>query len=99
MWLNLPRRGRSRRPIGAKDEDQTITVLRAYGIRELAAGFGILSQTRPAGWLWGRVAGDLLDIASLGKTLSSDDSNREERSQQQRLCWALQRSMCTAHNS
>jgi len=64
------------RLIGAKDEDQTITVLRAYGIRELAAGFGILSQTRPAGWLWGRVAGDLLDIASLGKTLSSDDSNR-----------------------
>src|SRR5690349_17261487 len=58
------------RLIGARDEDNTRTVLRAYGVRELAAGFGILSQTSPTGWLWGRVAGDMLDLASLGKTLS-----------------------------
>jgi uncharacterized membrane protein len=64
------------RLIGARDEDQTRTVLRAYGIRELAAGFGILSQNKPTGWLWGRVAGDMLDIASLGRTLSADDSKR-----------------------
>jgi uncharacterized membrane protein len=64
------------RLVGARDEDNTRTVLRAYGIRELAAGFGILSQDRPAGWLWGRVAGDVLDLASLGRTLSADDSDR-----------------------
>jgi uncharacterized membrane protein len=39
--------------------------LRLYGLRELAAGIGILTQPRPAGWLWARVAGDALDSSSL----------------------------------
>jgi uncharacterized membrane protein len=64
------------RLIGATEEDRTLTVMRAYGVRELAAGFGILSQNRPTGWLWGRVAGDMLDLASLGRTLSADHGNR-----------------------
>jgi uncharacterized membrane protein len=62
--------------IGVKDKDGTRTLLRTYGFREIAAGIGILSQTRPAGWLWGRVAGDLLDLASLASALGSEDSNR-----------------------
>lgn len=41
-------------------------VMRAYGLREIAAGVGILTQQRPGPWLWARVAGDALDIASLG---------------------------------
>src|SRR4051794_35067271 len=48
--------------IGVKDEDKTRNVLRGYGMREIAAGIGILSRPQPAGWLWGRVAGDLLDL-------------------------------------
>ena len=42
--------------IGIRDEDRTRSLLRFYGMRELAAGVGILTQPQPAGWLWGRVA-------------------------------------------
>lgn len=55
---------------------KTNTVLRAYGIRELAAGVGILSSEKPAEWLWSRVAGDMLDLATLGAALNRDDANR-----------------------
>jgi uncharacterized membrane protein len=63
------------RLIGVPDEDRTHGILRAYGMRELAAGIGILSQPRPAGWMWGRVAGDLLDLASLGSALRSNNAD------------------------
>jgi uncharacterized membrane protein len=62
--------------IGVEDEDRTRKVLRGYGVREIAAGIGILSRPQPAGWLWGRVAGDILDLSSLGSALSSSRSNR-----------------------
>ena len=41
------------------------TVASAAGVRELAHGVGILSGHGRAGWVWSRVAGDLIDIASL----------------------------------
>jgi uncharacterized membrane protein len=44
-------------------------------MREIAAGIGILSQPQPAGWMWGRFAGDLLDLATLGSALKSDSAN------------------------
>lgn len=62
--------------IGLKDRSGNRTLLRIYGIREIAAGIGILSQQRPAGWLWGRVAGDLVDLTSLGSALTSGGTNR-----------------------
>ena len=40
-------------------------LVRSFGLRELGAGVGILSQRRPAKWLWARVAGDTMDIASI----------------------------------
>lgn len=40
-------------------------LLQVYGLREMAAGAGILCAGRPAPWLWSRVAGDVLDIATL----------------------------------
>lgn len=42
------------------------TLIRAYGAREVATGIGILTQKDPAPWIWGRVAGDTLDLATLG---------------------------------
>jgi uncharacterized membrane protein len=45
-------------------------------LREITSGIGILSGPRPAGWVWTRVAGDLMDLALLGKALNSEDSNR-----------------------
>jgi hypothetical protein len=41
------------------------TVLQAYGLREVVSGAGILLRDRPAGWLWARVAGDVLDLATI----------------------------------
>lgn len=51
-------------------------LFRLLGLREIASGVGILTQQRPAGWLWSRVAGDALDLSLLGAALKSDDSNR-----------------------
>ena len=51
-------------------------LIRAYGVREIAAGAGILMGSRIAPFVWNRVAGDAVDIASLGAAFRSDDSNR-----------------------
>lgn len=37
----------------------------AYGGREVLTGLGILMSPRPTPMVWGRVAGDLLDLATL----------------------------------
>lgn len=41
-------------------------VVRGYGAREVAAGVGLLKSMDPAPWLWARVAGDVLDLATVG---------------------------------
>jgi uncharacterized membrane protein len=64
------------RIIGLPDRGKNRALTRLYGVRELAAGVAILSQSRPAPWLWARVAGDALDLVSLGKSLGCDDTNR-----------------------
>lgn len=48
----------------------------ALGIREIATGVGLLTQRRPAGWLWLRVAGDLMDLALLGGAMKSPGAKR-----------------------
>lgn len=48
-------------------------LLRAHGVREIVCGVGILNCDRPAGWLWARVAGDVIDLASLA---AADDYGR-----------------------
>lgn len=48
-------------------------ILRAAGLREIAAGVGILSQQKPAAWMWGRFAGDILDLATLGVAVGSNN--------------------------
>ncbi len=40
--------------------------LRAFGLRELAAGVGILASDRAKPWIWARIGGDALDLAALG---------------------------------
>ena len=42
-------------------------VTRLYGVREIVTGIGILNARDPTPWLWGRVAGDVLDMLSLVK--------------------------------
>jgi hypothetical protein len=41
-------------------------VIRAYGLREIATGVGLLTSKDPSPWLWARVAGDALDVATVG---------------------------------
>lgn len=53
------------RAIGLRGHE---TLLRAFGVREIASGIGILASKQPATqatWVGARVAGDALDIAML----------------------------------
>ena len=57
------------------DEQRHRTLLRAYGVRELAAGLGILTRPKPTYWMWNRVIGDTIDMASLGRAMNAGDSD------------------------
>ena len=58
--------------------DQT-TLMRALGVREMLTGVGILSRRKPApALLWGRVAGDVMDMALLGKAFSDRSRTRTQ---------------------
>jgi hypothetical protein len=51
------------------------SLVRGYGLREIAVGVGLLTSRNPQPWLWGRVVGDALDIV----TLSTGPSMRPSR--------------------
>jgi hypothetical protein len=46
-------------------------LLRVFGLREIASGIGILTQQRKGPWVWARVAGDALDLVTLGSAALS----------------------------
>lgn len=62
--------------VGARRHDKLI---RGYGMREIATGIGILSNPQPAGWLWMRVAGDAVDLASLRRAGKGRRNGRGKR--------------------
>jgi uncharacterized membrane protein len=64
--------------IGVEDDDNTITMMRVVGAREIASGIGILTQPKPTPWLWARVGGDAMDLALLRSAMTSPraDQNR-----------------------
>lgn len=64
------------RMIGVGEDRDTRTVMRAVGLREIATGVGILTRPKPAGWVWARVAGDVVDLALLGRALGSRKADR-----------------------
>lgn len=51
---------------GLKGQEE---LLQAYGVREIATGLGILLSRDPEPWIWARVGGDALDLATLGRQL------------------------------
>ena len=63
------------RLIGVKNRP---AVFAALGAREILSGIGILAQRRPAGWLWSRVAGDIMDLSLLGVAFT-DRGNDQQR--------------------
>lgn len=51
-------------------------LIRLYGLRELAAGIAIFAQEKPREAVWSRVAGDALDLASLGMAAASPNAKK-----------------------
>ena len=49
--------------------------MRFMGLREIASGIGILAGRQPGKWLWARVGGDVIDLASLRMAASSETAN------------------------
>jgi uncharacterized membrane protein len=52
--------------------------LRWFGLREMAAGLGILSGKGTAFWMWSRVFGDILDVGALLKLATSRRRNEPQ---------------------
>ncbi len=65
------------RLIGIPDDPRLLSVLRAFGAREIASGLGLLTQPDHPGWAWSRVGGDAIDLAFLGSAASEEGSNRQ----------------------
>lgn len=65
--------GALNRSLGMREHD---TLVRGFGLREIAAGVGILASKDPTPWVWSRVAGDGLDLLSLVTALDSDNPRR-----------------------
>jgi hypothetical protein len=51
-------------------------MLPALGFREIAHGLGIMQSAKPTTAVWTRVGGDALDLAYVGASFVSDDSNK-----------------------
>ena len=55
------------RSLGLRGQEKLVA---SYGAREIATGIGILASRDPTPWIWGRVAGDALDIGTLAGGLA-----------------------------
>jgi uncharacterized membrane protein len=64
------------RAIGVVDDDENRKTMRAVGLREIATGVGLLTQQRPTPFAWGRVTGDAMDLALLGRAFNSERNDR-----------------------
>ena len=64
------------RAIGLKGRGVTPALTRLCGLREVASGAGILSERRPAAWVWSRVVGDVMDLALLAAGFAARGANR-----------------------
>ena len=65
------------RLIGVPDDPRLMSVIRAFGAREIAAGLGLLTQPHKPGWAWARVGGDAIDLAFLASAANEDSTNRQ----------------------
>jgi uncharacterized membrane protein len=51
-------------------------LVRMVGVRELASGVGLLTQSRKTPWLWSRVVGDAIDLALLASAHTGTERGR-----------------------
>jgi hypothetical protein len=61
------------RTLGIRGQD---SLIRAYGVREIVKGVGILTSPNPTPWLWGRVVGDALDLGALAYAYRTGEKRR-----------------------
>lgn len=61
------------RTLGMRGQERLI---RAYGVREIVKGVGLLTSPNPTPWLWGRVAGDALDLGTLANAYRTSPKRR-----------------------
>jgi hypothetical protein len=52
------------------------SLVQGYGVREIGNGIGVLTERRPEAWVWGRVAGDVMDLATLATALTPDNPRK-----------------------
>ena len=64
------------RMVGLPRGGATKGLLRMMGVREITTGVGLLRGRDLATWMWGRVAGDALDLVLLGGSMASSDAGR-----------------------
>ena len=55
------------------------SLLQVFGLREVVTGIGILSSAQPAMWMWGRVLGDVLDLAVISESAVDQDEDHRSR--------------------
>ena len=61
------------RALGLEGQERLV---QAYGLREIATGVAILAAKDPTPWVWGRVGGDALDLATLAGGFHDDNRNK-----------------------
>jgi uncharacterized membrane protein len=74
--LQVLRPGDFARAIGTRGSVPARLITRLGGLREIAAGVGILTTPRPATWLSSRVAGDMMDLGLLGVAFTAPSARR-----------------------
>ena len=65
------------RTIGVPADGRSDGIVRLVGARELVAAAGLLTSRAPAPWVWMRVAGDVMDLALLGRATGSRRAEAE----------------------
>lgn len=65
----------ARRIAAAHGSAQAQALVRGFGVREVAAGIGILAAPRSSAGLWARAAGDVLDIGAAGMAVAKAKGN------------------------
>jgi uncharacterized membrane protein len=65
------------RAIGLGDNPLRRRTMRLLGLGEVISGIGILGQRRPTRWVLARLAGDLVDLALLGRALTGRNVHKQ----------------------
>ena len=72
------RPGSVNRLMGIPDHNPNHAVTRVIGIREIVTGTGVLFGRNTGGWMWGRVAGDVMDVSIVVGQLAGRLGTREK---------------------